>query len=366
MKINSFLAIGIAIAFTTSSCRHSENKRTRSDAAYHASTVISTKVANQLLLPGELEGYYETGINAKVNGYISHILVDIGDNVKQGQLLVQLEAPELVSQLETSHSEVQGKEALFLNSKGKYRRLQQAARTPGAVSAFDLDLAKTSVISDSLSAVASKSKYQSVKSLTDYLHIVAPFDGIITERALAPGAFVGPNDNGTAPILKLKNQVKLRLHVPVPEKYLAEVRVGNTVQFSVESFPDKLYEGRITRTAKNVASKTRSELIEVEIANNSGELLPGMYAHAIIPIRRSGSSLVVPANSVVTNMERSFVIKVINNNTAQWIDVQKGQSQGQMLEIFGALKAGDTIVNDASDEIRDHQPIKVIVTKKGT
>lgn len=360
------MAFAIVCVAFLSSCEHRQPKVAEFDKAYTASTVMSAKVANQLLLPGELEGYYETGINPKINGYIKRVLVDIGDNVKQGELLVELEAPELMSQLNAAYSDVQAKEAVFLNSKGKYRRLRQANLTPGAVSPYDLDLSLTTVIADSLSVVASESKYQSVKSLADYLRIPAPFDGVITERALAPGAFVGPGDKGTAPILKLKSQNKLRLHVPVPEKYLAEVRPGNTVQFSVESFPEKLFEGRITRMARNVASLTRSELIEVEINNTSGQLLPGMYAHAIIPIRRPGSSLVVPVNAVVTNMERSFVIKINGGKTAQWIDVRKGQVQDRLIEVFGDLNPGDTVLNEGSDEIRNSDHIKITMARKGT
>lgn len=360
-----WLALAMGSFVVLASCEHRQAKVKEHDQAYAASTVISAKVANQLLLPGELEGYYETGINAKVNGYIRRILVDIGDNVKQGELLVELEAPELMSQLNAAYSDVQAKEAVFLNSKGKYLRLRQANRTPGAVSPYDLDFTWTAVIADSLSVVASESKYQSVRSLADYLRIPAPFDGVITERALAPGAFVGPGDKGTAPILKLKSQNKLRLHVPVPEKYLAEVRPGNVVQFSVESFPEKLFEGRITRMARNVASLTRSELIEVEINNSSGQLLPGMYAHAIIPVRRPGASLVVPVSAVVTNMERSFVIKVNGGRSAHWIDVRRGQVQDQLIEVFGELNPGDTVLNEGSDEIRDADRIKITMARKG-
>lgn len=357
-----FSALLLAIAVV--SCDHRQKKVEEAEAPYEATAVVDERLKSELFLPGELEGFYETALNAKINGYIQKIYVDIGDDVKAGQLLVELEAPELESQLEAVVSEVQSKEAMFLNSKAKFHRLMQAAKTPGAVSAFDMDLARTTALSDSLGFAASKSKLKSVKSLADYLRIVAPFDGVITERALAPGAFVGPSEKNATPILKLKNLGKLRLHIPVPEKYLAELNIGNTVQFSVESFPGKMFSGRITRMARNVAAATRSELIEVEIQNSTGQLLPGMYTHAVIPIRRPNASLVVPSSSVVTNMERSFVIRVTHGGQAKWVDVEKGQTQGQWVEVFGQLKPGDTILQKASDEVRDAQKIHVVMATK--
>ncbi len=331
-----FSALLLAIAVV--SCDHRQKKVEEAEAPYEATAVVDERLKSELFLPGELEGFYETALNAKINGYIQKIYVDIGDDVKAGQLLVELEAPELESQLEAAVSEVQSKEAMFLNSKAKFHRLMQAAKTPGAVSAFDMDLARTTALSDSLGFAASKSKLKSVKSLADYLRIVAPFDGVITERALAPGAFVGPGEKNATPILKLKNLGKLR--------------------------PGKMFSGRITRMARNVAAATRSELIEVEIQNSTGQLLPGMYTHAVIPIRRPNASLVVPSSSVVTNMERSFVIRVTHGGQAKWVDVEKGQTQGQWVEVFGQLKPGDTILQKASDEVRDAQKIHVVMATK--
>lgn len=354
-----------ALVIMSTSCKHSEKKSSDNEnqVVYPASVVERNNAATELVLPGELQGYYETGIIAKVNGYVKRILVDIGDKVVQGQQLVELEAPELMSQLDASYSELRAKEAMYLNSKGKYVRLKQTSLTPGAVSPYDLDFARTTVIADSLAFIASQSKYYSVKSLTDYLKIPAPFDGIITERAMAPGAFVGPNDKNASPILKLKNESRLRLHVAIPEKFVSEISVGKLVKFSVESDPGKVFDGKITRLAKSVSSLTRSEIIEIEIDNREGHLLPGMYAHAIIPISRQQPTMVVPTSAVATNMERSFVIKATYGK-AVWMDVEKGKTLGENVEIFGKLLPGDTILNTGSDEIRNSSAIKIELTKK--
>jgi membrane fusion protein (multidrug efflux system) len=354
--------LAFASSVIASCVKPKENAETESEElVYEASVIKNENVASQLTLPGELEGYYETGILAKVNGYIKSVRVDIGDKVQTGQLLVELEAPELVSQLATAYSEYETKEAMFLNTKGKLARLKQTNRTPGAVSPYDMDLAKTSFTSDSLGVLSAKTKYESVRELTNYLKITAPFDGIITDRALAPGAFVGPNDKQGVSILKLKKQSKLRLHIAVPEKHLAEISTGETVTFRVKSFPDEMFSGKITRLSKNVNLITRSEMVEVEIDNRPEKLLPGMYAIASIPIKRQGQSLVVPKAAVVTTMEMQYVIKIKNGNEASYLDVEKGEDQGESVEVFGKLYPGDTILNTASDEIKRGTRIKIIV-----
>lgn len=359
-KLSTVLAMSLII-FSCDSKKESSKKTGSDEVTLEASRLKKEVVQSQLNLPGELEGYYETGIMAKVNGYIKTTLVDIGDIVRTGQLLSELEAPELISQLTTAYAEFQSKHALFLNTKGRFVRLNQTNKTPGAVSPYDMDLARTSLVSDSLGFLAAQAKYEAVKQLTEYLKITAPFDGIITERALAPGAFVGPNDKQGIPLFRLKKLSKLRLHIAVPEKYLAEINVGDVVAFQVKSYPDKTFEGKITRLSKSLNIQTRSEIVEIEIRNADSKLLPGMYAIAKIPIRRQGLSFVVLSSSVVTNMEKQFVIRVNEKGVVEHVNVEKGEEQNGKVEIFGNLHEGDTIINTASDEIRVNTKVKISI-----
>jgi RND family efflux transporter MFP subunit len=355
--------LSLLLAGSMASCVKSKevSEEGENEIVYEASTIRKENVAAQLTLPGELEGYYETEIVAKVNGYIKTLLVDIGDRVTEGQLLVQLEAPELLSQQATAFSEYQAKEALFINTRGKFVRFKQTNRTPGAVSPYDMDLAKTTLTADSLGYLAAKAKYESIRELTAYLKIVAPFDGVITERALAPGAFVGPGDKHGMPMLKLKKESKLRLHIAVPEKHLAEVSLGEVVSFHVKSFPDEVFSGKITRLSKNLSLMTRSETVEIEIDNRDGRLLPGMYAIASLPTRRPGQSFVIPKTAIVTNMENQFVIKIKNRSEVAYVNVEKGEDQNDGVEVFGRLSPGDTLLRVASDEIKAKSKIKIVV-----
>jgi RND family efflux transporter MFP subunit len=361
----AFVAI---VSSALSSCGNNHAKEMTADSTnenvYETFSLKKEQVSSELKLPGELEGYYETGIMAKVNGYIKSMRVDIGDRVNAGQLLAELEAPELISQLTSAYAEYLSKEAMFLNTKGKFVRLKQTNETAGAVSPYDMDLTRTSYTSDSLGYLAAKSKYDAVRQLADYLKITAPFDGIITERALAPGAFVGPNDKQGLPLFKLKKETKLRLHVAVPEKYLAEVRQGELVKFQVKSFPNENFEGRITRQSKNLNIQTRSEIIEIEIDNQKVRLLPGMYAIATIPIQRQGLSFVVPKSAIVTNMEKQFVIRIKNGNEVEYVNVKKGEELENTIEIFGNLNEQDIILVTGSDEIKPGTKLKTTIAAK--
>lgn len=354
------------ISFMCSSCNDTKGNASlpETDIVYQATSVKKQNVKAELVLPGELEGFFETSIMAKVNGYVKKVYVDIGDRVVQGQKLAELEAPELKSQLDAAYSELQTKQAIYINTKGKFTRLQQTNRTPGAVSPYDLDLARTHVKSDSLAVVASNSNFQAIKSLADYLVITAPFDGIITERTVAPGAFVGPADKTVASLFRLKNESRLRLHVAVPEKYIAEINLGDNVKFKVKSYPDKIYNGKISRLARNLSMQTRSEIVEIEFDNSGYNLLPGMYANVTIPLKRNTASLVVPESAIVTNMERSFVVKVSGETKPVWVDVQKGETESGMTEVFGGLSQGDTILVTGSDEIKEKSILHIMMIDK--
>lgn len=289
----------------------------------------------------------------KINSYIKIIHVDIGDKVKEGQLLVELEAPEIESQLSEAYSKMKSAEATYGATQANYKRLLQTNKTPGAVSVNDIDYARARAVSDSLQVVAASVHYSAAQQTASYLKIIAPFDGIITDRQLAPGDFVGPGERSVVPILKMKNESKLRLHIAIPEKYVAEVEEGKEVKFIVKSFPSNTFKGKITRLSKNVDVKNRSEIIEILIDNTDSKLMPGMYATVSLSSQRNEKSLFVPETSVVTNMEKCFVLRVDANKTVHWVSVQKGNRNKDKIEVYGDLKEGDTIIKQGSDEIKD-------------
>jgi RND family efflux transporter MFP subunit len=190
--------------------------------------------------------------------------------------------------------------------------------------------------------------------MQSYLRISAPFDGVVTDRLVHPGALVGPGAD--VPLLVLQQISKLRLVVAVPEEECGTILLGAKVTFRVPAFPERIFVGTIARSAHTLDPKTRTMAVELDVANTDGALAPGMYPTVKWPFQR-GTAILVPSTSVVTTSERTFVIRD-HNDRAEWVDVKKGAADGTLVEVTGALRAGDKIVVRASDEIREGTRIR--------
>ncbi len=325
---------------------------------YEAIRVTASRPTSELSLPGELESYYETDLYPRVSSYVKALHVDIGDQVRKGQVLAELEAPELTANLTEAYSKVKAAEAVYGASKGTFLRVLRTSRTLGAISPVDLETSRTKAISDSLAVVAANAHYNSVQQLVSYLKITAPFTGVITDRRLSPGAFVGPGGQNGVPMLKIKQLDRLRLRIAVPEAYLGDIRRGNPVQFSVRSFRNQTFTGRINRVSNSVRPETRSEMIEIDFPNKGGKLKPGMFASVRLPVSSSGEgSLYVPKSAIISTLDRTFVQK-IENGKAVRVTVQKGDDTAGQTQVFGDLKPGDILLKTASDDIIDQAAVK--------
>ncbi|UHG93772.1 efflux RND transporter periplasmic adaptor subunit [Spirosoma oryzicola] len=325
---------------------------------YETIRVTASRPTSELSLPGELESYYETDLYPRVSSYVKALHVDIGDQVRKGQVLAELEAPELTANLTEAYSKVKAAEAVYGASKGTFLRVLRTSRTLGAISPVDLETSRTKAISDSLAVVAANAHYNSVQQLVSYLKITAPFTGVITDRRLSPGAFVGPGGQNGVPMLKIKQLDRLRLRIAVPEAYLGDIRRGNPVQFSVRSFRNQTFTGRINRVSNSVRPETRSEMIEIDFPNKGGMLKPGMFASVRLPVSSSGEgSLYVPKSAIISTLDRTFVQK-IEDGKAVRVTVQKGDDTAGQTQVFGDLKPGDILLKTASDDISDQAAVK--------
>jgi membrane fusion protein (multidrug efflux system) len=332
-------------------------------ARYEAVRVTATPPAQSLSLPGELDSYFQTDIFPRVSSYVRKLNVDVGDQVRPGQVLAELEAPELSAAVSEAQSRVQAAQASFSSTRASYRRLRQTSRTAGAVSPLSLEQARAQAQSDSLLVAASRAHYQSTAQMVKYLRITAPFAGIITERNLAPGAFVGPGGQNGLPIFKVRQMTRLRLRLAVPEAYVGGLHDGQPVQFTVRTFPGETFTGAISRTSNSVRPDTRSEQIEIDIANPQSRLKPGMFATASLPVKAVANSLFVPKSAVVSTAERTYVIRVAGGK-ADLVDVQKGDETNGQLQIFGALKPGDEVLKTGNEEIDSQTPLAVTLAAK--
>ncbi|OCX51961.1 efflux transporter periplasmic adaptor subunit [Mucilaginibacter sp. PPCGB 2223] len=329
---------------------------TAKKAALETCEVTEKMLSGNAKLPGQLKPYNEVNIFPKVNGFVQKLFVDRGSIVRKGQLLMILEAPEMESQLQAANSKYLQAQENAVASKEKYQRLKQAAQEPGSVSPLDLDNALSKMKADEAMARSEQSNVASVHSMQDYLNIRAPFDGMIVQRNVSPGALVSPGKTTDQPMLILQDISKLRLEVYIPEDYVDKVDLAKPVMFTLNAMPGAEHKAKISRSA-NALSSMRSEAIEIDVENNKGILKPGMYAEVKIPMLSGAKSLLVPNAAIVRSTEREYVV-VVKNGKAALTDVKEGMGSHDSTEVFGNLNPGELIVNHASDELKEGTVIK--------
>ena len=252
--------------------------------------------AQTLTLPGELKPLQRVSLTARVTGIVDAVEADRGSIVKQGQVLVRLSAPEMKAQIAEAEARVltiaaqkAEAEARLSADESTLQRLTAAARTQGAVAENDLvqsgkavAAARAVVQSFDKSAAAAEAQVQALKDLETYLRIAAPFNGVVTERKVHPGALASPQSGS---LLEIEQVSKLRLEVAVPEAESARIPAGARVQFTVPAHPGRTFTGVVARHARSLNAATRTLPVELDVDNSSGALAPGTYAEIAWPKR---------------------------------------------------------------------------------
>ena len=377
-----------------------ETKETkRSDSAARVPTVPIVKVeslrlSRELNLPGELLAYQNVPIHAKVEGYIKEINVDRGSVVKKGQKMVTIFCPELDEKVKEAASKLAAAESSYRRSQAgedseksklveaKARldadqltlaRLQQAARTPGAIAQNEVDIQQKAAESDTarvesirqeVSAAhnlvtseqhnveAAREVLHAVKDMTSYLQIQAPFDGVITERNVHEGSIVAVDSSrGALPLVRIQQKDILRLVVAVPEESVSGTKIGEKIEFSVPAFIGKKFYGVVARPGYALDNATRTMPVELNVYNTSGELEPGMFATVRWQVTRPYNTLFVPSTAVNSDLKGTFIVR-IKDNVSERIVVQRGLTMGDLSEINGPIAAGDMVALKATNELK--------------
>jgi membrane fusion protein (multidrug efflux system) len=337
-------------------------------------SVESQKLDTTLTLPAQIMPYEAVDVYPKVTGFIDTILVDRGSRVHAGEIIIRLSAPELIAQrtqaeanVHSAQAQLAAAQAKLASDHGTYLRLAAAAKTPGVIAGNDLLVAEQAAAADNAQVEAASNNVQaardslrSVTQLESYLEIRAPFDGVVTQRNLHPGALVGPASGqaGAQPIVRIESIGRLRVAVPVPEAYAAGVREGQKVTFRVPAYPERTYHAPIARISHDINQNTRTMQVELDFHNAEAQITPGSFASVEWPIQRSYPTLFVPAPAVTTDLQRTFVIRV-QQGKAEWIDVKTGVTVNGKTEVFGGLQAGDIVVRNATDSIRSGASVEV-------
>jgi len=313
-------------------------------------------------------------MHAKVSGYVRKINVDIGDRVKTGQVLAVLEVPELMAQVQGAAAGVRHSqqevaraqndlvrdEAQFAALHANAQRMEDANRArPGLIAQQELDDAQAkdraaAAQVESAKSALSASKQQlemaqannsQVTAMSDYTRIIAPFDGVVTWRYADTGALVqaGTSNSNSAPVVKLAQVILLRLRVPVPESIAATVRAGQPVDVAVQATGEH-FTGKVTRYTDSLDRTTRTMQVEIDVANDSYKLQPGMYANVALQTQSRADALTIPIQAVQHNNDKTMVLLVDQQNRVQSRDNKTGLEDPVRLEVISGLNEGDRVI----------------------
>jgi membrane fusion protein, multidrug efflux system len=371
-------SLALVLAIAAAGC-HGDTAEADKAGRPEAPTVDVARVVEQsvdvvLSMPGQLEPFEGIAVYAKVTGFVRRVPVDRGSKVREGDVLVELDAPEIDAQRAEGQSRLQAAAAQLTVARaradaetGTYERLKAASATPGVVAGNDLAVAQNSaeaaraqVAAAQESVEAARQAARSAAQLEGYLRVTAPFSGVVTERNIHPGALVGPGSGAgpATPMLRLVHDERLRLVVPVPEAYAAGVKEGSPVRFAVSAYPGRTFAGTTARIAHSIDEKTRTMAVEVDVENPDRALTSGGYCQVQWPVRRPQPSLFVPTASVATTTDRTFVVR-FTNGVSEWVDVRTGLSAGPLTEVFGDLRPGDVVAARGTDEMRPGTSVRV-------
>ncbi|MCW3118001.1 MAG: hypothetical protein JWM28_2083 [Chitinophagaceae bacterium] len=351
-----YISLFVAVLLLITGC--TDNKATEKKAIpettspeYHKAIVEKGSVASVIKLPAQLAAYMEVSIFPKVNGYVKAVPVDIGSKVSKGSLLMVLEAPELEQAVTQAKEKYARSRADFTIDKEHYNRLLEAAKTEGAISPLDLSTIHSKMEADSALCNAEKSNWRMQETMMGYLKVTAPFNGIITERNIHPGALVSALAKDQ-PMLELKQLDHLRLQADIPEGIAGNLNDKDTVFFYVSALQGKKMTGTISRKSGNINLQYRSQRVEIDVPNKEGLLSSGMYADLILHPKGNIEVLCVPKSAVVTSTEGKYVFRIQDKKIMK-VNVSTGNSSVDKTEIYGELKPGDIIIANANDEIKE-------------
>ncbi|WP_410879852.1 efflux RND transporter periplasmic adaptor subunit [Myroides sp. DW712] len=355
------LSVGIVTACTDKKAPEMPEKKGESGMIMpgmnNSETVVMEKSnpVVSLQLPGELRANQRTELVAKVNSYVTDLRVDIGDLVKKGQVLMVLEAPEIQAQVAHAQAKWKAQEALYISTKSTYDRTLKANETVGAIAPDYLEQVTAKMLVDKAQLAATRSAYEEMQNIDEYLVIRAPFDGVITDRQVDKGAYVGPMTK--LPLLIVEDVHRLRLNLSIAEANTPYIKEGDTVKFKVRTLPQKEFTGVITRKAGSLDLKLRAEQIQADINNNEQLLKSNMIADVTLQLKRDEPSFFVPKSAVVDSNLGIYVIEV-RAGVAYHIKVVKGRVMPMMVEVFGDLTPGMHLLKRGTEEIMHEQKMK--------
>jgi len=311
----------------------------------------------EIVLPGTMQAFTDAPIYARTNGYLKRRLVDIGSHVRAGQLLAEIDTPEIDQQLQQARADLETAQAnlrLAQTTAIRYRDLIKSE----SVSQQDLDNANGNFEARRAAVASADANVRRLEQLHAFRKIEAPFDGVITARNTDVGALIDSGSNARE-LFHIAAVSRLRVFVNVPEAYSRATQSAVTAELTLAEFPGRTFTGTVARTSKSIDVASRTLLTEVDVDNKGGELLPGSYAEVHLKLPGAASTFRLPVNALMFRAEGMRVAAVEGAGTIRLVPITVGRDFGNSVEIIAGLTGAERIVENPPDSLDAGQTVRV-------
>jgi RND family efflux transporter MFP subunit len=333
-----------------------------SDAAIESVAVVTPDIggqAQEIKLPADTEGYIDTPIYARTNGYLLHWYFDIGASVHKGDLLAIVQTPELDQQVEQAQEEVktaQANEEIAEITANRWKKLM----AKDAVSQQETDQAMSDLAARQSTLNSAMANVRRLQQMQGFEKIYAPFDGVITARNIDIGSLIQGGDINTqrGELFHESAIDRLRLYVPVPEVYQGLVHNGGNLTVTSDALPNETFTGTVVRNADAIAKASRTLTVEVDVDNAKHRLLPGQYAFVHLPIPASEASMTLPANTLLFRAE-GLRVGVVRGGHVHLAPIQIGNDYGATVEVTSGLQPTDKVIVNPADSLAEGATVRI-------
>jgi RND family efflux transporter MFP subunit len=357
------LLVAIGVAFWGISTRAKAlsvvTKETRELAVPTVSVTQPDKGSPQqeIVLPGTMQAFADAPIFARTNGYLRKWYADIGTRVKAGQVLAEIDTPEVDQQLEASRADLATADANLRLAKTTADRYRDLIKS-NSVAQQDLDNANGNLEARQTAVASSQANVKRLEQLHAFGRITSPFDGVVTARNTDIGALIDSGSNAKE-LFHVASVNRLRVFVSVPEVYSRSTRPGMEADLTLSEYPGRRFTGKLARTAEAIDVATRSLLAEFDVDNPKGELLPGSYAQVHIKLPTQTSSFKLPVNALIFRGQGLQVATVVDGSRVQLTSVVAGRDFGTSVEILSGLTGDEQVILNPPDSIQAGETVRV-------
>ena len=312
-----------------------------------------------LQLPGRIEAYTQAPMYARVSGYLKSWKVDIGGKVKAGQLLGEIETPDLDQQLLQAKADLasaQANESLAATTAKRW----QAMLASDSVAKQEVDEKTGDYTAKRALANAAKANVDRIEATKSYARIVAPFDGVVTARNTDVGALINEGSSGAAqPLFVVSDVSKLRVYVQVPQAFVPSIPAGATAQLTVPEYPGRTFTAKVEASAQAVNASSGSTLLQLSVDNADGKLMPGSFTNVQFKLDANAAGLRVPASALIFNASGLHLATVGSDNKVTFKTVTIQHDYGKTVEIGSGISANDRVIDSPPDGLVDGDQVKI-------